>query len=62
MRIMFGLGLPEWIILLFIVLLFFGADHLPKIVHSLGKALNEFKKEMQGVHEESSSEQDKEKK
>lgn len=38
----FGMG--ELVIILFIVLLLFGAKKLPELARSLGKALNEFKK------------------
>lgn len=45
---MFGLGLPEILLILVIALLIFGAARLPEIGKSLGKALSEFKKGMQG--------------
>ncbi|MDD3088463.1 MAG: twin-arginine translocase TatA/TatE family subunit [Candidatus Omnitrophica bacterium] len=45
---MLGLGLPEILLILVIALLIFGAAKLPEIGHSLGKALSEFKKGMQG--------------
>jgi TatA/E family protein of Tat protein translocase len=41
---MFGLGLPEILLILLIALLIFGAAKLPEIGRSLGKALSEFKK------------------
>jgi TatA/E family protein of Tat protein translocase len=45
---MFGLGLPEILLILLVALLIFGAAKLPEIGRSLGKALGEFKK---GMHD-----------
>jgi sec-independent protein translocase protein TatA len=39
-----GLGGPELIVILFIVLLLFGSTRLPKLAGSMGKAIKEFKK------------------
>jgi sec-independent protein translocase protein TatA len=39
-----GLGAPELIILLLVVLLLFGSTKLPKLAKSLGEAQKEFKK------------------
>ena len=44
-----GIGAPELIILLVVVLLLFGATRLPKLARSLGQASKEFKK---GVSED----------
>lgn len=41
---MFGIGMPEMIILLVIVLVVFGAGRLPEIGAGLGKAIRGFKK------------------
>jgi TatA/E family protein of Tat protein translocase len=53
---MFGLGPLEVLAILVIALLLFGADRLPKIARSMGKAVDEFKKGMQGSSEGPSSE------
>lgn len=39
-----GIGVPELIIVLLIVLLVFGAGKLPEIGNGLGKAIKNFKK------------------
>ena len=41
---MFGIGMPELIIILVIILVIFGAAKLPEIGKALGKAIKEFKK------------------
>ena len=40
---MFGLGMPELVIILVIALLVFGAGRLPEVGSSLGKAIRGFK-------------------
>jgi sec-independent protein translocase protein TatA len=39
---MFGLGAPELLIILVVVLVLFGGAKLPKLARSLGQAKNEF--------------------
>lgn len=51
-----NLGAPELIIILVVVLLLFGANRLPKLARSLGKAQREFKK---GVDESATDEDEK---
>ncbi|MCD6320368.1 MAG: twin-arginine translocase TatA/TatE family subunit [Candidatus Desulfofervidaceae bacterium] len=41
---MFGIGLPELLIILFIVLIIFGASRLPEIGAGLGQGIKNFKK------------------
>ena len=43
---MFGVGFPELLVVLLIVLVVFGAGKLPEIGSGLGKALRGFKKGM----------------
>ncbi len=60
---MFGtLGWPEIIIILFLILLLFGAKRLPEIGKSLGKGLKEFKDALKGVEEENNNKEKKEEK
>jgi sec-independent protein translocase protein TatA len=51
---MFGIGVPELIVILVIVLIVFGAGKLPEIGSAIGKGIKNFKK---SVHE--SDENDK---
>ena len=41
---MFGLGMPELVIILVIIVIIFGAGKLPEIGSSVGRAIKNFKK------------------
>lgn len=43
---MFGIGMPELIVILLVVLVLFGASRLPEIGTALGKAIKGFKKSL----------------
>jgi len=51
----FGIGLPEVLIFLVVVLLLFGASRVPEIGRSLGKGMREFKDAVTGHDERASS-------
>jgi sec-independent protein translocase protein TatA len=48
----FGIGLPEVLIFLVVVLLLFGASRVPEIGRSLGKGMREFKDAVTGRDDE----------
>ena len=41
---MFGIGMPELIVILVIILIIFGAGKLPEIGGAIGKSIRNFKK------------------
>jgi sec-independent protein translocase protein TatA len=52
---MFGLGVPELLIILAVVLLLFGGSRLAGLGKSTGRALKEFKEETKGLKAEGST-------
>jgi len=47
-----GIGGPELMMIMFIVLLLFGANRLPELARGIGKSVRDFKKAASGVEEE----------
>ena len=47
----FGLGMPEMLLLLGVVLLIFGGTRLPQLAKGLGASIREFKKGAAGMDE-----------
>ena len=47
-----GIGGPELMMIMFIILILFGANKLPELARGLGKSVKEFKKAASGVENE----------
>ncbi|GAA0891386.1 hypothetical protein GCM10009122_10650 [Fulvivirga kasyanovii] len=46
MKSLFALGMPggwEWVIIILVVLIFFGAKKIPELARGLGRGIREFK-------------------
>lgn len=53
---MFGrIGLPEILVIVLVIVVFFGMKNLPEIVKGLGEGLRLFKKELKKPDEETKS-------
>lgn len=57
--LLWSLGGPEIIIILFVVLLLFGGRKIPELMKGLGKGIKEFKSASNGDDETTSDEQKK---
>jgi len=49
---MFGLGTGEIILILLIILIFFGAKKIPELAQGLGKGMREFRKAARDIQDE----------
>lgn len=47
-----NLGMPEIILVLLVILIFFGAKKIPELAQGLGKGLREFRKAARDIQED----------
>ncbi len=57
-----SIGLPEIILILVIIFIFFGVGKLPQVGEAMGKAIRSFKRSQAGLDEEETTSQDRVKK
>jgi sec-independent protein translocase protein TatA len=55
---MFGLGMPELIVIMIIALIIFGPGKLPDVGNSIGKAIRGFKKAVEEPEDKEDNKQD----
>lgn len=53
---MFGIGVPELLIIMVVALVLFGPGKLPEIGGALGKGIRDFKRAVTGIDDESEAE------
>lgn len=56
---MFGIGVPEILIIMVVALVLFGPGKLPEIGGALGKGIRDFKRAVTGVDDETDAEERK---
>ncbi|MCL4511230.1 MAG: twin-arginine translocase TatA/TatE family subunit [Bacteroidetes bacterium] len=47
-----GIGLPEIILILVILVIFFGAKRIPELAQGIGKGIREFRKSVKEIQED----------
>lgn len=52
-------GMQEWLLIIVVVVLFFGAKRIPEIARALGKATKEFKKAKDDIADEIHGDEEK---
>lgn len=50
--LLFALGMPEVIVLVFLILLLFGAKRIPELMKSMGKGVRSFKEGMNEIEKD----------
>lgn len=51
---MLGIGMTEWLLIILVLVLLFGAKKIPEIARGLGRSVNEFKKGIKDSSEDKS--------